>query len=110
MDIYKYTEVYTNTEIYGSRYCHICIYSDFSFVQIENLFAQVTSLWRSLRAGSALHMGAMCRGQYLNLAVFFTNLMTLFRGSQVASYFETEDLVFQVTVNEYMEMAGGCPV
>ncbi len=110
MEIYKYTEIYTNTEIYGTRYCYICIYSDFSFVQIENLFAQVTSLWRILRVDRALHMGVLCPGQYWNLAVFLTNLMTLFRDSQVASYFETEDLVFQVTVNEYMEMSGTCPV
>jgi hypothetical protein len=82
---------------------------NFSFVQIENLF-QVTSLWRILRADRALHMGVMCPGQYWNLSVFFTNLMTLFRDSQVVTYFETEDLVFQVTVNEYMEMSGTCPV
>lgn len=57
-----------------------------------------------------MHMGGMCPGQYFNLAVFFTNLLTLFRGSQVASYFETEELLFQVTVKEYMAMAGARPL
>jgi hypothetical protein len=57
-----------------------------------------------------MHMGGMRPGQYFNLAVFFTNLLTLFRGSQVASYFESEELLFQVTVREYMEMAGSSPL
>ena len=55
-------------------------------------------------------MGAMRPGQYFILAVFFTNLLTLFRGSQVVSYFETEQLLFEVSVQEYLSMASAGPV
>lgn len=62
-------------------------------------------MWRVLRGGSDLRMGGMRPGQYFILSVFFTNLLTLFRGSQVVSYLETEELLFQVTVQQYMSMA-----
>lgn len=78
--------------------------------QIENLFAQVTAVWRVLRGGGELRMGSMRPGQYFLLAVFFTNLLTLFRGSQVANYFEAEELLFRVTVREYFAMASADPV
>ena len=55
-------------------------------------------------------MGSMRPGQYFLLAVFFTNLLTLFRGSQVANYFEAEELLFRVTVREYLAMASAGPV
>jgi hypothetical protein len=55
-------------------------------------------------------MGDMRPGQYFGLAVFFTNLLTLFRGNQVASYFETEDLLFEVSVQQYLSMASAAPL
>ncbi len=67
-------------------------------------------MWRVLRSDSELLMGGIRQDQYFSLVVFFTNLITLYRVSLVVRYFETEKLLFQVTVREYMTMVGTSPL
>jgi hypothetical protein len=74
-------------------------------IVIENLFAQVTCSWRSTGDGKNIRMGDMDAGSFFKVAVFFSNIVTLFRGNQVADYFDCNDLLLETSVSEYMRMA-----
>ena len=49
-------------------------------------------------------MGDMDAGTFFKVAVFFSNLVTLFRGNQVADYFECDELLLETSVADYMSM------
>ncbi len=58
-------------------------------IVIENLFAQVTCVWRATGDGKNLRMGDMDAGDFFTTAVFFANLITLFRGECVRAVTRT---------------------
>ena len=76
-----------------------------SRIVIENLFAQVTCCWRATGDGKNIRMGDMDAGSFFKVAVFFSNIVTLFRGNQVVDCFECNDLLLETSVSEYMRMA-----
>ena len=80
-----------------------CVYTCCRIV-IENLFAHVTCCWRATGDGKNIRMGDMDAGTFFKVAVFFSNLVTLFRGNQVADYFECDELLLETSVADYMSM------
>ena len=74
-------------------------------ILIENLFAQVTCCWRATGDGKNIRMGDMDAGAFFKVAVFFSNIVTLLRGNQVADYFECDELLLETSVADYRSMA-----
>ncbi len=48
-------------------------------------------------------MGDMDADSFFKVAVFFSNIVTLFRGNQVEDYFECDELL-ETSVADYMRM------
>jgi hypothetical protein len=74
-------------------------------IVIEQLFAEATMYWGLLRYGSNLRLGSQQVGKLFPLGIFFLNIHTILYGNLTSAYFQTERMLLEVTVEEYIAMA-----
>jgi hypothetical protein len=73
-------------------------------VVIENLFAEVTTYFKTLQLGSNKRIGKQDKGKMFPCCVFLHNIRTIFAGNQASAYFG-QDLAMQLSLQEYLDIA-----
>ena len=74
-------------------------------VCVENLFAECVQYFGVLKDRHNLRLGSMCVGKLFPLAIFCYNLRSLLYGNQTACYYEQEELLLNLSVEQYIGLA-----
>jgi len=71
-------------------------------IVIENAFGETTNYFNNLTHRHNLRLGSQQVGKMFPIAILLFNLHTILYGNQTAAYFETEDVLISMTVNNYL--------
>ena len=74
-------------------------------IVIEQLFAEATSYWGILWHCPNHKLGLQQVGKLFPLGIFFLNIHTLLYGNLTSSYFGSERMLLDVTIEEYIALA-----
>eukprot|EP00961_Rhodomonas_salina_P265307 3586361-Rhodomonas_salina.1 len=74
-------------------------------VVVENIFGEAVKYFGILTHRHNMRLGSMQVGKVFPLAMLFYNLRSMFYGNQTSAYFETEKMLMDVTVEEYLGKA-----
>ena len=74
-------------------------------VVIEDVFGEAHKYFAALTHRHNMRLGSQRCGQMFPVSMLFFNLRTIFYGNQTASYFEGENMLLELTVEEYLGLA-----
>ena len=74
-------------------------------IVVEQIFGEATKYFGILTHRHNMRLGSMQVGKIFPLAMLFYNLRSLFYGNQTAAYFESDKVLRDITVEQYLAKA-----